>query len=157
MKTQSRCTSIFWTLIGIYVAIHAYWLGLGHLHSPGPGFIFFLAAVLLIVLSVADLLITFTGTGNAAIGGEKRETPVWSGVHWQKILLVLIAVSAYVYLLNRAGFLLSTFLLMLFLFKAVEPTRWWIAILSSIVTTTLSYAIFNRWLGVPFPGGILGF
>jgi len=155
MKTQSRCTSIFWTLIGIYVAIHAYWLGLGHLHSPGPGFIFFLAAVLLIVLSATELLITFTG--NAVMGEEKREGPVWSGVHWQKILLVLIAVSAYVYLLNRAGFLLSTFLLMLFLFKAVEPTRWWIAILSSIVTTTLSYAIFNRWLGVPFPGGILGF
>lgn len=155
MKTQSRFASIFWILIGIYVAIHGYWLGLGHLHSPGSGFIFFLAAVLLIVLSATELLITFTG--NAAMGEEKREMPVWSGVRWQKILLVLIAVSAYVYFLNRAGFLLSTFLLMLFLFKVVEPTRWWIAILSSIVTTTLSYAIFNRWLGVPFPGGVLGF
>jgi hypothetical protein len=155
MKTQSRLASIFWILIGVYVAIHGYWLGLGHLHSPGPGFIFFLAAVLLIVLSATELLITFIE--NAAMGEEKREAPVWSGVHWQKILLVLIAVSAYVYFLNRAGFLVSTFLLMLFLFKAIEPTRWWIAIFSSIVTTTLSYAIFNRWLGVPFPGGVLGF
>ncbi len=155
MKAQSRFASIFWALIGIYVAIHGYWLGLGHLHSPGPGFIFFLAAVLLIVLSASELLISFIGT--AAMGEEKREAPVWSGVRWQKILLVLVAVSAYVSLLNRAGFLLSTFLLMLFLFKVVEPTRWWVAIFSSIVTTTLSYAIFKMWLGVPFPGGPLGF
>ena len=154
MKTQSRFASIFWILIGIYVAIHGYWLGLGHLHSPGPGFIFFLAAGLLIVLSATELLTTF---GNAARGEEKGQAPVWLGVQWQKILLVLVAVSAYVYLLNRAGFLLSTFLLMLFLFKAVQPTRWWIAIFSSIVTTTLSYAIFKMWLGVPFPGGLLGF
>ncbi len=155
MKTQSRFGSIFWIAIGIYVAIHGYWLGLGHLHSPGPGFIFFLAAAVLIVLSVVDLVGTFIR--KASTSPEEKETPVWSGVHWRKILLVLIAVSAYVYLLSRAGFLLSTFLLMLFLFKAVEPTRWWVAILSSIVTTTLSYAIFNRWLGVPFPGGVLGF
>lgn len=154
MKTKVRFGSIFWILIGGYVAIHGYWLGLGHLHSPGPGFIFFLAAAVLIVLSAVDLLIPFFGE---ALNAEEKETPAWSGVHWKKILLVLVAVSAYVYFLNRAGFLLSTFLLMLFLFKAIEPTKWWIAILSSIVTTTLSYAIFNRWLGVPFPGGILGF
>lgn len=154
MKTQVRFESIFWILIGGYVAIHGYWLGLGHLHSPGPGFIFFLAAAVLIVLSAVDLLTPFIGK---ALIAEEEKTPAWSGVRWQKILLVLIAVSAYVYFLNRAGFLLSTFFLMLFLFKAIEPTRWWIAILSSIVTTTLSYAIFSRWLGVPFPGGILGF
>ncbi len=155
MQTQSRFGSTFWIVIGIYVGIHGYWLGLGHLHSPGPGFIFFLAAMVLVVLSLVDLLGTLTGKGSAS--PEEKETPMWSGVRWQKILLVFVAVSVYVYFLNRAGFLLSTFLLMLFLFKAVEPTRWWVAILSSIVTTTLSYAIFSRWLGVPFPGGVLGF
>ncbi len=155
MKRQVRFGSIFWILIGGYVAIHGYWLGLGHLHSPGPGFIFFLAAMVLVVLSVVDLLGTLIGKGSTS--PEEEKTPAWSGVRWQKILLVLIIVSAYVYFLNRAGFLLSTFFLMFFLFKAIEPTPWWIAILSSIVTTTLSYAIFSRWLGVPFPGGILGF
>jgi putative tricarboxylic transport membrane protein len=155
MKTHDRVGSIFWLMMGIYIAIHSYRLGLGHLHQPGPGFIFFLTALLLIILSAIELARTFIGKPKTY--KEKKEVPIWIGLRWQKILLVLGGASAYVYFFNVAGFFLSTFLLMVFLFKGVEPTKWWIAIVSSLITTVLSYGIFKVWLEVPFPAGFLRF
>jgi putative tricarboxylic transport membrane protein len=152
-KKLNRTGSLFWMVLGIYVAIHAYQLGIGRLRQPGPGFLFFLTALLLILLCAIEVARTFIGKSEK--GREK--VVVFSGIRWEKIILVLVGVSIYAYLFNWLGFLLSTFLLMIFLFKAVEPTKWWVAITGSLITTALSYGIFERWLDVPFPRGLLGF
>jgi putative tricarboxylic transport membrane protein len=154
MKTQDLIGSFLWLLTGSYVTIHAYGMGLGNLHSPGAGFIFFLAALLLVILSVVDLIGTFRRTPEATVG--KEESHVWSGVRWKKLLMLLGGIAVYVYVFNFLGFATSTFLLMVLLFKGVEPTRWSIAVASSMLTTVFSYLIFKMWLGVSFPTGILG-
>jgi putative tricarboxylic transport membrane protein len=154
-KVHYRIGSLAWLVIGIYVAISAYRLGLGTFNQPGPGFIFFMASILLVILSVIDLCNTFVGQSKRETQGE--ETLVWSGLRWQKVLLVFMGMVIYIYLFKFLGFLVSTFLLMIYLFKAVEPTRWWISILSSLITISISYGIFSLWLNVPFPTGILGF
>ena len=146
-------SSLFWILIALSVAIHAYGLGLGRFRQPGPGFIFFLAALLLIILGAIDLVANLISRSKM----RKEETSIWSGLRWQRVLLVLGALLAYVYLLNVLGFVSSTFLLMVFLFKAVEPTKWWVATVSSVTTILISYTVFKIWLQVPFPRGILGY
>jgi putative tricarboxylic transport membrane protein len=151
-KVHHQIGSIFWLVVGAFVIIHANQLGLGRLRNPGPGFIFFLSALILVSLAAIDLVVTFFGKAKK----EDAKEPIW-GPRWKKVLLVLGALSVYIYLFNFLGFLLSTFLLLVFLFKAVEPTKWWIAIASSLVTILISYCLFNRWLMVPFPSGILGF
>ncbi len=153
VKTQDFIAGAAWLVVGSYVAIHAYGMGLGRLHSPGPGFIFFLAALLLVALSIVDM----AGALARRSSSDKGETHVWSGVRWRKILVLLGGVAAYVYLFSLLGFVTSTFLLMLLLFKGIEPTRWWAALASAFVTTVFSYLIFKVWLGVPFPTGIPGF
>jgi len=150
-----RVGCIFWLVIGVYTASHAYQLGLGHLRHPGPGFIFFLSALFLIILSATDLAGSFFG--KPKMDKEKERQHIWRNVRWEKVLLVLGGVSVYIYFLNLAGFWVSTFLLMLFLYKVVEPTKWRIAIVSSLITILLSYGIFKVWLDVEFPIGILGF
>lgn len=142
-------------MIGVYVVIYAYRLGLGHFRNPGPGLIFFLAGLFLIILDVIDLGRTFIKKPKIDKGNE--EHPLWVGYQWQKVLLVIGGLSAYVFFFNAAGFLLSTFLLMVFLFRAVEPTKWWVSIVSGSVTILISYAIFRVWLAVPFPSGFLAF
>jgi len=154
VNVHRRVGSIFWLAVGIYTASHAYQLGLGRFRHPGPGFIFFLASLFLIILGAIDLTRTFFGEPKKK--EEKGEQHIWEGVRWQKVLFVLIGVSIYIYFLELAGFWVSTFLLMLFLYKVVEATRWWIAILSSFITILLSYVIFKVWLDVQFPAGILG-
>lgn len=155
MTTHRRVGSIFWLVIGFYVAIHSYQLGLGRFRHPGAGLVFFLAALVLIVLSAIDFVGSFIGRPKK--DEDSKERPIWVGVRWQKVLLVLVGLSAYVYFFNILGFFLSTFFLMVFLFRGVEPTKWWVAIVSSLITVLFSYLIFKIWLVVPFPIGFLGF
>jgi len=143
--------SIFWVAIGIFIVIQAYLLRLGSFHQPGPGFIFFLAGLILTVLSIIDLIVAFFEKSKI----EKAEK-VWAGVQWGRVLLVLGVLSAYLIFINALGFLVSTFLLMVFLFKGIEPTKWWIAVISALVATLVAYCLFRVWLGVPFPRGLLG-
>ncbi len=145
--------SVFWLLIGIYVTVSAYHMGLGRLRQPGPGFIFFLAALLLIILAIIDLGITSVKKSDK----NKNEELVWLGVRWQKVLLMLAGLSIYAYVLEPLGFLASTFLLMIFMFESVEPMKWWKSILGSLITVSASYALFKVWLKVPFPTGVFGF
>ncbi len=151
LPTQHVAVAVVWTLIGLFTSIHAYRLGVGHLHQPGPGFIFLLSGIGLTILGIVNLLITM----REQPGGER--TPLWRGLRWHKVLLVLAVLASFGYFLNIAGFLLSTFLLMLFLFKGVEPTRWWVAFGSSAITVLLSYFVFVKWLEVPFPMTVFGF
>ena len=155
MKAHQRIGNVFWLMIGMYIAIKSYLLGLGNLRHPGSGFIFFVAALLLIILSAIDLAGTFIKKPKKDQGIE--EHPLWAGFRWGKVLLVIGGLSAYIYSFNFLGFSLSTFLLMVFLFKGVEFTKWWIAIMSSLITILISYGLFKVWLKVPFPNGLLGF
>lgn len=155
MKRYYGIESILWLVIGVYTAISAYRLGLGKLRQPGLGFIFFLAASLLIILSIIDLGMALIGKSKT--DKDEKNEPIWLGVRWQKVLLVLTGLSIYAYVFNFLGFLLSTFLLMIFLFKAVEPTKWWKSILGTLITILISYGVFRIWLKVPFPTGVLGF
>jgi hypothetical protein len=54
------------------------------------------------------------------------------------------------------GFLLSTFFLLLFLFRMLEPQRWRVVILMTVLTVTLCYVLFGVFLELRFPGGLLG-
>ena len=156
MNDHRRMASIFWIVVGVYISIAAYRLGLGRLHKPGPGFIFLISGLFLTILSIVDLAKNFIKSPKAD-NKEKEAESIWRGFRWHKVLLVLGGMVIYIYFLNMLGFLLSTFLLMFFLYKAVEPTRWWVAILSSLITTLVSYGLFKVWLRVPFPSGILEF
>ncbi len=154
MSGHQRMGSIFWLIIGIYVAVASYRLGLGRLYKPGPGFMFFLSSLFLVILSTIDLVGNFR---RPQIEKERKVESIWRGLRWHKVLVVLGSLVAYVYFLNALGFFLSTFFLMVFLYKAVDPTKWWVAVASSLITTLIAYAIFKVWLQVPFPAGILEF
>lgn len=149
---QRSACALFWLLFGCFTAVGAVRLGIGNVSQPGPGFIFFFAAALLIVLAFFDLAAGLLKRS----GARALEQALWSGVRWQKVLLVLFGISVYICVFKPLGFFVSTFLLMIFLFKAVEPTQWWIAVPGGLVTILIVYAIFKTWLGVPFPEGLLG-
>jgi putative tricarboxylic transport membrane protein len=149
IKIQDYAGSLFLLGIGFYVCIGGCKVGFGTFQEPGAGFIFIFCGSVLIILSVIDLLtIRFKRV-------EYKRT-IWTVLNWQKVVLVVAGLSAYVYLFEWLGFVLSTFLLLLFLYRAVEPTKWWTAALWSLITILVSYIIFRIWLGVSFPKGFVG-
>lgn len=77
-------------------------------------------------------------------------------VDWLRILLFLVVVCLYAFFLQDLGYLLSTFGLMLCLLSMSEKMRWWVRASFSLIISVSTYLVFNVWLGVQLPAGILG-
>lgn len=152
MKPYLFIGSVFWLAVGTYTAVNAIRLGIGNLSHPGPGLIFLLASSVLIISSTIDLISCVIRVRV----GLTSDPSIWRGRRWQIVLIVMATLSCYTLVFQVVGFTLSTFLLMVFLFRLVEPIKWGKAVISSLVATLLAYVIFRIWLGVPFPGGFLG-
>jgi len=150
MRSRDLFSSVFWMLIGIGVCIGGYDLNLGTLHDPGSGFIFFWVGVIMVGLSLIILLRAIRLERKA---GELKS--LWSEVRWKKIISVLLALFVYAYAFTSLGFILSTFLLLIFLFKAVEPQKWSVAIMGAILSALIGYGVFQLWLGSQLPKGLL--
>jgi putative tricarboxylic transport membrane protein len=74
-----------------------------------------------------------------------------AGENIRKPLIVLGALAAAVAALPFAGFAISVFALLLFLYAVIERLPWLTAITVSAGTTGVLYLIFKTWLGVPLP------
>jgi len=137
--------------MGFGVCYGGYDLELGTLRDPGSGFMFFWVGVIMTGLSLAVLVKAIRmkpdQKGVGLLRGEVR---------WAKILSVLAALVLYAYVFTYLGFILSTVLLLLFLFKAVEPQKWSWAVMGAVISTLTAYGVFQLWLGSQLPRGFLG-
>lgn len=151
MKVHDQGSSLFWLLFSIFVFIESNRLGIGTLQNPETGFISFGASGLLGILSLTLFLQSSFKKEVAKI-----KSP-FQGTLWKKVFLVLIALLLYTKLMPLGGYLISTFLLMTFLFFIVERQKvWWVLALSSL-TTLVTYFVFSKWLNCQFPSGLFGF
>jgi putative tricarboxylic transport membrane protein len=150
MTRHDRYTSLIWGLFGLYVAFEGWRLQLGTVNQPKSGFMVFWAGMILFGLS----LILFLKAVLTKSGEEAK--PLWKGRDWPKGGKVMAALFAYALAFRLAGFLISTFFLLLFLLKGLEPQRWRIALLIAVVTIALCYLVFVVFLESQFPAGVLG-
>jgi hypothetical protein len=124
-------------------------LSLGSLRNPGPGFLPFLTGAILAVLALVDHL-----QSRRASSPEKGTRPIWADRNKGfKMVLTVIALLAYAVGMEYLGFLLNTFIFIGFLLRVIEPKRWSIVILGSLLTAVLSYCIFELWLQTQLPKG----
>jgi putative tricarboxylic transport membrane protein len=127
-------------------------LGLGSPRNPDPGFFPFLLGMVLSLLSVFLIGKTFLRKGAKEI---KRAQ--WHGPHFYRGLAVVIALFLYVFVLEPLGYITATFLLMFFLFKAIEPQKWRVSLSLAVLAAWASYGFFKLLLHVPLPRGTFGF
>jgi putative tricarboxylic transport membrane protein len=122
---------------------------IGSLRTPEPGFFPVVLSSILGLLALVCLL-------RVAIKKKTRlvKNP-WVGLGWPKTIYVLASLILYVPFFGAAGFLLSTFLLMVSLFIIGKPERWFIGILGAILSSGMTYLIFKILLGIQFPAGII--
>ena len=152
MGRPDQFSSLFWFVLGLAVIFLSYRLGLGTLTSPGPGFLPFWCALILSVLSLG----VFFHRLLLPSGGESQKVwKLWGGVRWLRGVFVVSALLVYTLVFTSLGYLLSTLVLLLFLFKAIEPQRWTVAIGGAILASFISFVLFALWLDVQLPRGIL--
>lgn len=148
MKKKDVISSLFWLILGAGISYGGIDLELGKLHDPGSGFMFFWVGLIMMGLSLGIFLQALRQKN--AVGELGL---LWSGVKWPKVIYVLVALSLYAFVFNSLGFILSTVFLLVFLFKAIDPQRWSVAILGAILSVLIAYVVFQRWLGSQLPKG----
>jgi putative tricarboxylic transport membrane protein len=120
-------------------------LGIGSLRNPGAGFVPFWSAALVGCLS----LVIFV----KSLGEKKMELQIGKG--WKKCAWVLGNLLFYFFFLEKLGFPVTAFVL-IFSLLSLQSRKWVGIFLATLLTVFLSYVIFERWLGVRLPKGILG-
>ena len=127
-------------------------LGIGTPRTPAPGFFPSLLGSVLVLLCLIRMATTLRRKGpEAPFGG------LWHGLRWNKTLLILGSVTAYIFLLEPVGYLLTTLVLMAFLFKGIEPQKWWVALTGAVLSSAVTYILFRLLLQVQLPRGIFSF
>jgi len=150
MRYIDKWTSLFWAGVGIYVSYEGYNLKLGTLGSPGCGFFIFWAGIILTGLSLVLFFQTYLPPSKMA-----RQQSMWKGLRWVKVIKMMTALLLYTLIFKWLGFIISTFLLLLYLFKGLEPQRWTIAFMIAAITTAVCYLVFGLLLELQFPFGVL--
>ena len=150
MKRTYIIVNIFWLVLSIAVCLESWRLNVGGVHAPGPGFLPFYTAILLGVLALISLMQTLKVVEGPASG-------IWGGIRWLKLGLMLASLFLYTLLFSLLGFVLATFLLLLVLFRVIEPYGWKMVLISSVLTIGGTYFFFVILLESRLPRGFLGF
>ena len=152
MKNPDQYSGIFWVLLGGTVTISSFFYGVGSFSTPGPGFITFLAGAVLTLLSLV-LFISSSGSK----GSSQSLRSLWEGRQAGKAFYILALLVAYMFLMPPLGFLLSTFLLLILLFRVQARYSLRKVIFLSAAATIASIIVFDVWLGVQLPRGFIGY
>jgi len=152
MKKYDQMSSGIWLLFAMYICVESIRLPLGSFRDPGPGFLPLLVGILLGALS----LISFFQARTAKL--PESSEPWYPRKRWKNLVWVLGALLAYAGILDALGFLVSTFLLLILLFRSsLEPRSWPWAVGGSLIASVSCYVVFELWLRTQLPKGFLGF
>lgn len=150
---REKWSSLVWLAVGIFICIGSLRLSLGEFHNPGPGFLSFFAG--LIVASLA-LLLHIQSRKTRLDAKQRKSEPIWSDRQKGfKMVLVVAALLAYAVAMNYLGFLISTFLFLAFLLKTIDPQRWSVALIGSLLASGVFYVIFEIGLRSQLPKGLI--
>jgi putative tricarboxylic transport membrane protein len=153
LKKNDLIPAIIWIILGIAVAIGSYRLKLGNLANPGPGLMPFLLGIALLVCSFPVLIHSFLKMMRKT---EQKEKIIWSEIDFKKLVIVLTSLIGYAVILEKIGFVTTTFLLLSILFKTVDSQKWFSVLIASILTVIITYFLFVVILKVELPSGFLG-
>ena len=152
MATRQVWAAAVMTAVGAGAVFEARRLPFGSVSQPGPGLFPMCLAVGFTLVSAGILVAALRGRdGEAPAAGDRLARGLG------RVIATLGALLAYAMLLEQIGFTVSTFLLIVFLFRAIEPQRWLAAVGGAAVTAGGSHLVFRVWLGVQLPSGPWGF
>jgi hypothetical protein len=149
-KRENILSGAFCLACATGLCVRAVQLGLGRVNDPGPGFTIFLASA---VLGLLSLLLVLSSVWRRTAGDERPRDAVRGG----KIALILLSLVVYGIILKTTGFVLATFLLVVFFLRTLERKKWHVALLWGVAMAAGTYVVFELWLQARLPAGLWGF
>ena len=147
MEKNDRMSSLFFIGIALAIFVESYRLDIGSLSAPGPGLFPLGSGLVLGILGA----ILFAKTFGAS---EEDTRGAWDFKPKKKMILMLVSLVAYMIFINLVGFIVVTILWMGYVCWGIGKMRWRAAMFTSIVTSLVSYFLFEYFLGIRFPQGI---
>ncbi len=153
VKFRLNNSELWGGLVGLALGIFVVWAGLklriGSINDPGSGFVLFYTGLLMCVFA-------FTIIVSAVTEGGPTVASLWAGTRWTKPLVVVACLSAFAFLFEPLGFLLSSIPLLLLLLRVIDPVRWTLAIPLAVLVPLGVWFVLKRALLIQLPSGLFG-
>lgn len=147
-----KAEGIFWIGIGLIICVLGWRADLGSFIEPGAGFVALFSGLFIAILG---MIITLSEVYSKASRSAAFDLSLaFKGISWFRLIYTMALLLAYAVFLERVGYMLTTFLVMCALFFDWETKRWLPSFLASLVTTGVSYLVFETLLNCQFPRGI---
>lgn len=153
MKRTYLVNDLVWIGIALGACAGGLRLGFGSFPQPEAGFLPFLSGLVLGLLALADLIGGLVSHWSA----DRADAQVWAEIGWGKLAATVVALFLYTALFSTLGFVAATILLLLFLYRLMQPRPWWVVVTASVLTTGVLYLAFRIALDSQLPRGLLGF
>lgn len=147
MLMREKIMLVFWLLLSIFFCIGSLRLGLGSFNAPGPGFLTFWVAIIMILFVISMFL---KEKGKRIVG---QVEPLFRGKNIRNIIYGNIFLFAYGLLFEKIGFVLCTALFLGSCLRVIGKKRWGVTIAISLSVTLFAYLLFVVWLHIQFPKG----
>jgi hypothetical protein len=146
--------SLFLLAVGLFLADQSRKLLVWSRYGPEEGFFPLLIALLLVGLSLGVIgrSVFLRGTRKGAPPAQEREE---GAVSIFRVAAYGLAMLLFGLLMERGGFFLMETFFLFFIVKVVEKYPWKTSLAVGLLTIACSYLLFQYWLGVPLPWGIL--
>jgi len=151
MKNPDKLSGLFWAGVSILICWGSLRLSLGGLHHPGPGFFSFLAGAILGLFSI----ILFWQSSRKGPQEQRKSFGAPKGT--RQMIWMVISLIVYVLGMKYVGFFFSTILFLGFLLRGIGRQKWPATLSVTILAAVISHFIFQYWLDVQLPRGLLGF
>lgn len=149
MKKHDRMSAFFFVVLATAICVESIRLGPGSFSNPGPGLLPLGCGLFLGFLGIVEVAVSMKGF-------KEGQTLLWKpGTRWRCLIFIPVSLVAYAFLLDILGFHLVTFFWTGFMCRGVGGMGWRSTLITSVATTFLSYLLFEYFLSVRFPKGIL--
>ena len=152
MRRSYLITGAVFMLLAAFIAVEALKLQYYTRLGPGPGFFSFWLALILGGLALIMIL--------QATFGQPEPMPedfFSNRIGYLRIGAVVLALAFAIALLEPLGFSLTIFAVCAFLLYALGRQGIVLTVLVSLACSFGTYYVFDHWLNVALPRGVLGF
>jgi hypothetical protein len=150
MRRADQVTGLLLLALGVAFMVGARQFPYSTESGPGSGFLPFWLGLVMAVLA----LMLVVGATRATEPG-----PAWlpAGGILARIGVIVVATTLFVALMGIVGMALGTVLFLVGLLHFLDGHGWGVSLGVAVGTAAVNWLVFTRWLGVPFPAGVLGF
>jgi hypothetical protein len=155
MKKRDTIMAIFWILLGLTISIWSATFPFGGLEDPGPAY--FPTALGLIIIVIGMIMLFRARKGKEENALRPSEPAISHRAAVMRVIFCLAGMTLSAVFFEILGFILTMFLMILFMMRTIDPQKWRKALFYSLISALGSLFVFRVLLKTQLPVGFLGF